>query len=48
VKPTPEIPLSDKPWIALAGGLRELHEETLRIDELIEEEFEQIEPEEWE
>jgi hypothetical protein len=43
VKPTPEIPLSDKPWIALAGGLRELHEETLRIDE-----FEQIEPEEWE
>jgi hypothetical protein len=48
VKPTPEISPSEKPWAALAGGLRHLHEETLRIDKLIEEEFEQIEPEEWE
>ncbi len=29
------------------GELRHLHEETLRIDRIIEEEFEQIEPEDW-
>lgn len=47
MKPTPELPPTDKPWTALAGGLQELHEETLRIDKLIEDEFEQIDPEEW-
>jgi len=36
---------SDKPWMKFAGGLRHLHNETVRIDKLIEEEFEQIEPE---
>jgi hypothetical protein len=41
------IPSTDKPWAALAGGLRNLHAETLRINQLIEDEFEQIEPEEW-
>jgi hypothetical protein len=38
---------SDKPWTKLAGGLRHLHKETLRIDKLIKDEFEQIDPEEW-
>ena len=38
----------EKPWMKLAGGLSHLHEENLRIDKLIEEAFEQIEPEDWE
>lgn len=33
--------------LKLVGGLRHLHEETARINRLIEEEFEQIEPEDW-
>lgn len=37
----------DKPWMKLVGQLKDLHEENLRIDKLIEEEFEQIDPEEW-
>lgn len=35
----------DKPWMALAGGLKHLHAENQRIDRLIEQEFERIEPE---
>jgi len=31
------------PWMAGFGGLRHLHEENMRIDKLIEEEFGQIE-----
>ena len=34
-----------KPWMALAGGLKHLHAENVRIDRLIATEFEQIEPE---
>ena len=34
-----------KPWMKFAGGLRHLHNETVRINKLIKEEFEQIEPE---
>ena len=34
-----------KPWMKLSGGLSHLREETARINQLIEEEFEQIEPE---
>lgn len=37
--------VSEKPWTKLAGGLRHLHKETERINRIIEEEFEQIEPE---
>jgi len=37
----------EKPWIKLAGQLRHLRKETDRIDKLIENEFERIEPEEW-
>ena len=38
---------SAKPWAKMGGALRHLHKETLRIDKLIEDEFGQIEPEEW-
>ncbi|MSO21337.1 MAG: hypothetical protein EXQ56_12945 [Acidobacteria bacterium] len=31
----------------LFGGLRHLHKETARINQIVEEEFEQIDPEEW-
>ena len=34
-----------KPWMAGVGKLRHLRKETARINRLIEEEFEQIEPE---
>jgi hypothetical protein len=34
-----------KPWMKFAGGLRHLHEETLRINKIIEDEFERVEPE---
>lgn len=38
----------EKPWMAAFGKLNDLREETARINRIIEEEFEQIEPEEWE
>jgi hypothetical protein len=34
-----------KPWMALAGGLKHLHNENRRIDRVVEAEFENIEPE---
>jgi CRISPR/Cas system-associated protein Csm6 len=37
---------ADKPWMECFGELSHLHEETERINRIIEEEFEQIEPEE--
>jgi hypothetical protein len=37
----------DKPWMKAFGQLRDLRKETARIDRIIEEEFEQIEPEDW-
>jgi len=37
----------DKPWMKMAGGLRHLHKETVRIQKLIDKEFRQIEPEDW-
>ena len=33
----------DKPWMKSFGRLRHLHKETARINQLIEDEFEQIE-----
>lgn len=36
-----------KPWVRLAGGLKHLHKETARINEIMKREFEQIEPEDW-
>ena len=38
----------EKPWVRLAGGLRHLHKETLRINQAIKSEFEEIEPKDWE
>ena len=36
-----------KPWLECAGELAHLHRETLLIQKIIGEEFEQIEPEHW-
>lgn len=36
-----------KPWMLAFGGLRDLHPETLRIEILIEHEFECVEEEDW-
>lgn len=38
----------EKPWMRCFGELRHLHKETMKINKIIEEEFEQIEPEDWE
>lgn len=35
----------DRPWLECAGELAHLHKETTRIQKIIDEEFEQIEPE---
>lgn len=37
----------DRPWMKHVGKLADLHEETKRIERIIEEEFEKIEPEMW-
>ena len=36
-----------KPWLECSGELAYLHGETLRIQKIIDGEFEQIEPEDW-
>ena len=38
----------EKPWVRLAGGLKHLHKETVRINGIMNSEFENIEPEDWE
>ena len=37
----------DKPWMKAFGGLSHLHEENVRIQKLIDEEFGRIDPEGW-
>ncbi|HXK06789.1 MAG TPA: antitoxin [Verrucomicrobiae bacterium] len=37
----------EKPWMKSFGKLRHLRSETRRIDRIIHEEFERIEPEDW-
>jgi hypothetical protein len=37
----------DKPWMKTFGALRHLHDETLRVDRIVEDEFGRIEPEDW-
>jgi hypothetical protein len=37
----------EKPWLKAFGKLRSLRKETARINLIIEEEFERIEPEDW-
>lgn len=39
---------TERPWARLAGGLKHLHKETVRINGIINGEFESIEPEDWE
>jgi hypothetical protein len=36
-----------KPWLRLIGKLKHLHKETVRINRLIEEDSEKIDPETW-
>jgi enolase len=38
---------SEKPWMKTIGGLRHMHKENVRIQRIIDEEFEKIDPEEW-
>ena len=38
---------ADKPWLKLMGKLKHLHKETQRINRLIEEDSEKIDPEMW-
>jgi hypothetical protein len=38
----------EKPWVRLAGGLKHLHKETVRVNRIVKREFEKIEPAEWE
>jgi hypothetical protein len=38
----------EKPWVRLAGGLKQLHKETVRLNRVIKNEFEKIEPDDWE
>ena len=38
---------SSPPWMRALGGLQELHKETQEINRILQQEFEQIEEEEW-
>jgi hypothetical protein len=38
---------SAPPWISAFGGLRALHKETKKINRILQQEFEQIEEDEW-
>ena len=42
-----KAPSEEKPWMKMAGGLRHLHKENVRIQKLIDEEFGQVDPEDW-
>lgn len=42
------VDAEEKPWVKSFGKLRGLHKETLRINQIIEQEFSQIEPEDLE
>ena len=37
----------EKPWMKSFGALRHLHSENVRIQKIIDEEFEKIDPEDW-
>ena len=40
-----EAGAGDRPWLKMAGNLRHLRKETARINAIIDQEFERIEPE---
>jgi hypothetical protein len=42
-----ESEAKEKPWMKLAGKLKHLHKETVKINRLIEEESKKIDPEMW-
>ena len=42
-----EAKAGEKPWLKLLGKLKHLHKETIRINALIEEDSEKIDPEMW-
>jgi hypothetical protein len=42
-----KAPTESKPWMKMAGALRHLRKETARIQRLIDDKFEKIEPEDW-
>jgi hypothetical protein len=44
---TAPVSPEQRPWMKGAGALKHLHKETVRIQKLIDDEFEQIEPELW-
>jgi hypothetical protein len=46
-KLTKSSPSETRPWMKHVGELKHLHEETQRIDQIIEDEFEKIDPEMW-
>jgi hypothetical protein len=46
-KLAPRNKASEKPWMKLAGKLKYLRKETVRINRLIEEDSEKIDPETW-
>jgi hypothetical protein len=37
----------EKPWMKSFGKLRSLHRETIRINRIISDEFDKVEPEDW-
>jgi hypothetical protein len=43
----PSAPAPAPAWMSAFGGLRKLHKETSRINRVLEQEFEQIEEDEW-
>jgi hypothetical protein len=47
VKLAAAVRRKEKPWLECAGELAHLHKETRLIQKRIDEEFEQIEPEDW-
>jgi len=42
-----KLRIDQKPWMKTIGSLSHLHEENVRIQKLIDEEFGKIDPEEW-
>jgi hypothetical protein len=46
-KLAPKAKGGEKPWTKLMGKLKHLHKETVRINRLIEEDSEKIDPEMW-
>lgn len=45
LKKTPAAP--QRPWMRHMGKLKHLHKETMRINKLIEDAFEEVDPEMW-